>query len=1409
MGPNTPLQRVVQTLLGGEMFFEPAGRAKPLLRAMEDFATANPLKRQLLRWEALTKEHKIAAQFRDNQRGRFDESSRRGQDENLKKAVRELAEEEQVSLSWHLVRAVLEEDPVKRGLLADLVRARSPLSAGVLAPEGQEAAVDGATAGSASRDAHGFPGGVAVAGNGPSGLGTGIQAGTGGRLAQEPKPEELAAFFLKMLADPAVRQRLEPAGAMAMMVNQSGTRDAFLLSLQRGRSAWAGTAELLMKEHDSLAARLAVILMARQGQPEVSAEWVAKGLKAFPEDPELLLASAALEAQRGGGGEPPEAARGVLLKGLSHLGPMIPFDRDTYPVWCGVDAGMLWGGLETAQALAAFVDRAQPESIPQNWVQVMESTLRDSAQLRQLTEAEARSMVMAVVRHKARWRLGEGSPQGWMALLDSLKQADRSNLAAEAAEVLLSEPTGSLGFPGAPAEPAPPWNNSNGAGATGPGAEGWKWLLLAERGDPAGLAKRLRAVAAAHPGDEQTAFAALLAQGRVRELTAEDLKELLTSLTPAGRQRALAYAGCLLPQDRLPVALLLDSWEAEAVVEFSDVGNGSANFQQGNRYLDRLEEAGAADAVRRVLPNLVESVRTLGGFPLDFPGSIFHRLERFDQPELAKRLQAILVDLLKRPAREYGLQHNQIVAAALAAQAEKSAPAELPAELVSQVTAALEGRTATPAVRRGVQSEEEAEPPPTQELEQAQTPDQQNTDQNAEPASAAEQKREAELERKRNRYLDFTLINLAWTTAGDVRWHDALRKLLADRPDGLDDRANRDGFPSWQALELLLGVMDSGRVIPDLDLEFSPGSEGQGTLSWRFDGLMPPPLTDQERMNGRPKIPLPWPTLAASLAGKFDALVMVADDNPTNGERLAARIENLPAEGEMALTGLPSVGRLRLLLIRREAPQITAETDAVVCNTLPVLLDSAKPPGPQTRHPADWRLLSEPSPLGDAEQWQVLNSSPTAAWPQGVALLMLDDAGEVCAIADLGIAAQRRSIGYPGNPTASIGRHQFNAAPIRSGDRTALRVTGTPVRLGLGVSTRPSVMSGEDPADPSRRLPRLTVHRDFPPPVAAANAGGSAGGAAAMAAAGRMEIVRTWHLPATPRPEGYSRADNPVILRNPSRAVWYDDGELVLIDLEKPEPVSRSVKLDVPPRALLSGLQWTGTRVCLLFQSLPENSSGAGRGKSLLFSIDPNAESPPAKPVELPAGLELVGFESIGIPGVMSLRLNGSLHGILTVEGQLLTLPTPTQAPTPSPNEGPAAPPPVAGNPQYAVSPTRIALYSEKDGEFPVVDWSDGTLRVLTLTEREPVLQPQPRSGESITELQSQDRWLVHFSAESPRYWHSPLSFQQGIESLGDGQHFLGRVLDNYSMMRDLVLLRQLPAEKPQSNPATPSGREP
>ncbi len=1270
-GRRSPLQKVVQGVFGGEEDFDAGTRPPELLQALETFPTSHPLKRQLFRWDALRGSHNLS------QESMMSESSQRSgeQDVNLTKALQAMAVEEQSDLSWHLVRAMLEKDAAKRALLLDLVQARSPLAAGVTETKPVPAP----------------PLAAGVAGPG------------------QPTPEGLTAMFVKMIADPAARQQLEPAGALFDFMQKKGD-DAFLQSLRRcPPSKFTETAEHLMDAVDPLAARMAVILMANQriahqSRPGETSAMLLRALALFPDDPELLLAYASRHSSRDGG---TETGRAAFRRGLVSLKAMIPFKRTSQPAWCGIDRGVVAEDAETARALAVFAERSQPATLPQSWVKAMEAVLHNQPELDRMTEAEVRSTAVAVVRYKTPWQAGEGSPQGWMPLLNGLAGTGRKEAAAAAAEALLSQPTGSLGYPGNATEPAPPWHNWSSHTVTAPEAEGWKWLELAGQEDPAALADRLQIVAAAHPADEHTALAALLALGKTRILTADDVK--MPGLPAAGRHRALAYASWLLPPDRLPEALVVESWEAEARVEFSDVSNGDRNFLQGSAYLDRLEKAGATQAARRLLPSFVACLKKIaaGGFET-YPSPIVQRLQRLGTPAQLDYFHTLLADHLKE-LRD-GPQSYGWLAATLEAQMEQSGLEDPPAELDRRVTLALESAAA------GTPSPWEQQDSPFWEV--------------------------------------------AYAAAGDPRWHDLLRRLFASQPK----IQISTGQPNpMQSVSVLMSVLDSRRVIPELELSFSPAGSGQGTMKWRFAGLMPPPPNETERIYKQPKVRLPWLTLAAPLAGKFDALVLAADDNPHLGESVVARIGQLPGSGEISLTGLPQSGQLRLRLIRREAPQITAETESLVCNTYPILLDTAQLPGPQTAHPPAWRLLCEPCPLNEADQWQVTSTMPGAA---GVALLLLDDSHQVCAMADFAGKERERKSGGAVVPSGRISRNSFASEAVPSGTRTGLRVTGTPHRLALGVSTLPPAAGGNESGTPLP-LPRFTV-QECPaatPPVAL------------PVSAGRFEIMRSWHLPISPRYMGSPHENNPSISPSLRLAAWYDGEALTLIDLEKEEAAPRTLKLEIPPGAALQGIHWTGAKVHLHFNA---RAGGEETVTSLLFSFDPDREPPPVTPHHFGTDVAIRRIGSPGIPDVLGIQTRGIFYGILNAEGRILTL----EPAADGKNR------PLPGFPPYTISPTRIGFRTENEGPYPVLDWTDGTLRLQKVGK---VGTPHP-PGNGVSTLQIAGEGIfADLSTNPPGYWRSPLRLNS-VQSAGGGLAI--GLTSGPGGSRSIVLMRKVPAKQ-------------
>jgi len=820
--------------------------------------------------------------------------------------------------------------------------------------------------------------------------------------------------------------------------------------------------------------------------------------------------------------------------------------------------------------------------------------------------------------------------------LDVLVKSGHGAEASEMAEALLSKPGGSLAYPGQMSEPAVPWNNNQSSlNVTGPKAEGWTWLQLAGQAGPAALADRLGAVATAHPGDEQIAFAALLARGLAQPEGMLDLT-CLDSLTPAGRHRAVAYASWLLPLKRLPAEALTAAWEAEAAVDFSDVSNGWRNYLQGNQYLDRLEAAGAVEAVRRSLPSLLEGTKKIGELPPGYPALVLARLRRLGTPEQVTELRTLL-DQRLRVLPETPQAWPEL-ATFLETLAEENPPLEPSPELIRRVTKAFQQTTAAAAA----------------------------------PADPAKSQ---------------NLLRLAGAAAGDPRWHDLLRGLLAKHGSSLIV-AGGDG-PGWSGLQALMAVLASNRQIPAVKLELEPAGTGQGTLHWSFEGLHPllPKVSLRYQTEAGPaRPPLLWPTLAKPLDGKFEALLFV-EPAGRDGEQVMAHWDRLPATGSLALTDLPPAGRLRLELIRQESPRISHAGTSYGYNTLPVIMDTARAPTGVASDPAEWHLLTDPAALSKPGiRWHIrYHGAPDTALPAGLALLLLDASGQVGAGTPLSWNEGYQSAEFAGFPGSLVGAERLSPAfrPQGTVQEGTLTVTGPPTHFALAVPAIPA--RGDDPEPPAR----LTV-QEWPD-------------AAPFPAVGSLEVLRLWQrrAPAATDP----RQEYPPALRDsPKQAAWYSGGRLTVLDLEKNDP-PRVLDLPLAPALSLQRMFWQGG---LLHLQLYD--SGSAPPASLLFSLDPWLPSPWPAPHRFDGDVSPVASYPNGVPDVTLFLKESEIRAVLA--GAHLLLP-------------PATSPPLRY--QYPISPTRIACQKVEDGTYPVLDWTDGSLQLTAINELpSPVSFPAP-----------------------------------------------------------------------------------
>lgn len=1171
--------------------------------------------------------------------------------------LRQVAGELKASLEWDLAGVLLEENPDEAVKRLEALRARSPLTAGVgLSPE--------------------------PAPESPP------------REMVRPKGAEVAEHFLKLTKDPEFQRTLEPVGAMGrFMTPSSSNSSAFQTRLREmEEEEIPAFAQRLLEAKDPLAARLAVCVAGGGKRYKEGADWARKALESVPDDPEILLALAArLDAKD------PEA-RSAFLRALERIKVFhVPQEKEGWS-WCGIQSNTRWSDAEVADAIAAFAERVKPPVLPIDWARTLESAIINREELAKLKNVQ--SVVLAAVRYRKPWREGEGDHPGWMSVLEALTAAGKAETAAVVAETLLSHPEGSLGRPGEFSEPAFPWINSSTGQVTGPAAEGWKYLLRAERNDPAGLANRLQVVSSVHAGDEQIAFAALLARGRERSLTVEDLK-ILDALKPAGRHRALAYASWLLPPDRLPVALLLEAWVAEAVVEFSDVGNGCRNFLQGIAYLDRLEAAGAKDSVQRCLPALVESIKTLGSFPDDFPQSLVQRLQRLGSSELVERMYRLLSErVLTKP--EGADTYDDLEMVLKAYYDDPQAPT-LPEEIAQRVTAALERAVA------------------------GQTPD----------AWARH----------------YFLFRVASYAVADERWQPVLRQLLERQ--GPELFKSREGA-GWRNIAAILGVLKSASLVPDVRARLIPTAEGQGTLTWAFLGIRPPPPpANSQRVSQAEKNNLRgWPALAKKLAGKFDAIILVSEAEngvaPT-GETIVARVERFPANGEIPLTGLPRIGRLRILLFQREAPLAFTEVGPLGYNTLPLLFDTAQPPALRPHDPPGWQLLSEPRELTASASWLIDNA--TDRWPSGLALLLLDEDNEICAATELRPEVSAANPELAGFAGVFVKQHQFTSPRLnQKNQKTAvLRTVGPPRRLVLARSNQGN--EKEDEKSDWGLLPRITV-QEWPvepgPPLA-----------------GKFEIVRLWHLP-----NQTGRAGAPALRLDPLQVAWYAEDRLHVLDLEKNAP-PRELDLKLNPGFRFRSIFWHDARLHLHFQDPRDEST------TLLLSLDTAQAEPVPDMYEFPgANINIQGPEAHNIPGVTLIYRKKELLGLLSPEGKYLQLA--------------AALDPLAASPLYPqtlLTPTSLLCGSEGQQQFPILDWTDGTLRLVYANK---IPENLPRNRDRSMLHSNQNGIVTDGSTQPPQTWLVPLQLTR-LHAI-DADRAVGMSIHRDGMSTSIVLMRRAAA---------------
>lgn len=1264
-------------------------RPQEFLDSLADFQTTHPLKRQILRWNEIARSLNLERNLREQHL-----SMRPGRpgNNNFLKAALILAEEESSSLPWQFLRASLEEIPATRASLIAAAKARSPLTAG------------------------------ADSGPAPAAPATPPPA-----TAPEPQiatPAAIASKFMTLITDPEVRSQLSPVGALSLAYSRGEHHPFFRLIPRISPETSKEAAKLLINEKDPLAARMAVFLATPpfHESRELASQLLARAVASFPDDTELLLAFAADNP-----GKAPEispARRAAFIRGLASLDSTFqPRQSTDSPsedgtAWCRItDAGPS-PDADTVRAILAYTERTRTAYLPQKWIASMQSLLERRPLTDQLSTAEIRAAAVAVVTFKSPWKPGQGDPKSWLPFVHHLDHSGCSEAAIAAAEAILSNQSGDLTHEG---RPSTPWDRSASSAPISRDSDGWKFIRIAARHDPAALALRLQAIARSRPDDERAAFVALIATGCARPLTAEDTS--LTNLSPTCRQRVLRFATWLLPPDRLNRALAFDAWEADARATFtSDSSNtkffidefDQPVFFKACAALDKLADAGATDAARRLLtlhnallPALVRNSSFDNGYV-----SIMQRLLRLGSPEDTKTFRSLVTKrLMESPP-------NRLPSSlAVALQLEMMDPSSSPSPEVDQlVTSTLEAAAA------------------------------------ADPSTLTKP--------------DGPLGTIAHLAAGHPRWHALLRKVLTSQPQ-LARSAHRPN--PWLAIATLFAQLDSNSLIPNVTITFSPSPSAldQGTLHWSFHGLKPPPLSDAEIRRADDPLDLSWQSVASQLAGRFNALALVSDHlNPTS-ERVAAEITPLPASGSLPLTNLPASASLRLVLIRNDAPRSFVASPPVLHDARPAFIDSSRPPAPDSTHPLGWQLLTAPAPL-TATQWQINRNGPaSSSWPDDLALLLLDDSNQVCAIASLALDAPRDPSGPASSASKVIALHQFTTDPISSQGTSSLRVTGPPHRIALAQQALlHSTRTHESPFPPPPT--RYTIEESPPTP--------------AIAIAGRYDILRAWHLPASH--QGYSDSiSDPIIRPAPPEAAWFSADQLFLLDLTKDSP-PRTLKLNLPPDARLATMFWSGPFIHVSFV----NNSNS-KPFSTLLTVKADLSDQAVSRHNFSSPVSIHSLDSVGIRDVWYISSDNIFLGILDASGRLILTPPADPGATPAPD-------PLILHPSHALSASSFACYSPRktsaSQQFKIVDWSDGSIRIRDVDKLPPPLDhTTPTFDRTLAPHQG---LLVNPFTNPPETWLCPLQLTSISPTISDLA--IGLMESRDSAIQTIVLLRKSPAPK-------------
>lgn len=746
-------------------------------------------------------------------------------------------------------------------------------------------------------------------------------------------PEEVFGIFRKAAEDRYRSIILNQVGAVSLYLSGKPQNEFSRSAASMKPEDQRRLEDLLMEgTQDAVSVRIAVALAYRRNATE-GRDLLRKALKKFPEDPELLLGSIAVNDVPG------KEIPAIFIKALSKITALAAAGEDGGWHWCGIfdavpfparTSGGGWQSEAEAAAVCALVRRLKPTAIPQEWLTRVLDTLSQPSVVPDLKELSERTAMVTKY-------LKPGSEAGLRQYPGLAKLADHGyteQAVMEARRVLL-QPFGLL-----PEWVPPhatdgrvcrsPWHSAKGKR---PDSPGWTLVKLASEAAPQSFAGVAYRASAATPSDEHLAFTALLARSFVNRLEDGDMA-VLKGLSEDGSNRVMLAASHNIPPTRLPVRFCVRAWEYEAVrrIKFNyDEKYGPQPLD----YLVRLEEASAVEQTHRVLREFSKAVRP----PL--PAVVSRMKRRLSVAEWddwqARMIYANLAEI--EPLHRVSLVHRRWIDL-LRACSEIYATSGVPEPQRQQISAWL-----SEVVERAAKEE-------------------------SIPSGDA---------------LDLP-YSLLWEAAAYPEFAEMVlrRELFRHVPR----RSGEQARPT-SPLEAHAGLVSRGHLVPEPAVEVDPDGPGRYRLRFFLKGLQLP-----EDLRYYQFAFLPLSGVAEKVAADFDVVVYSATEVGAPRAEVG-KVAGLRKGAELGLKGLPEQGFLELEMIHRGSGTKMGHPIKIPYGSGKVLGDTSLPIAPEGVHPESmWKLLSNPAPLESAGAWLV---TPMGGGQlNGVSLLLLDENGRVC-----------------------------------------------------------------------------------------------------------------------------------------------------------------------------------------------------------------------------------------------------------------------------------------------------------------------------------------------------------------------------------------------------------------------------